>query len=911
MAKQHFYSCVPARMSIFNKMDGYDTFFYSDGISREMIENELSKVYDNKPAKEDAVLIRDGALPPVYCQFETAEGSIVQSAVSFIKSDYTGERSAYMVHSLLLSQEEEKQRFESLDSAVFNPDVFKKDLSGIDLNSPDLKPDSNYPELKVPTKKAMNVSEFAENYDTGTIKRIIFSVISIICGKTKALYLGLPFETETFSEECLKFINGILQIFPYHMRKQISFVTYIGDTTKFQGFKIKGIKEETPAVPVSKGITIKMGIKEFTGVGDDVIAANAVMVDFFYGLLSNEEIRKEFIDFCEYAVEKNPALRKTNLKTLGDLILMFRYLSGFYSEKTVIPNDDAVYNFVYIYDKNRDALKNEYRARAMKCLERYPATHTAIPKNVFSRVSGIYSTETEESKSVIMSVVLELIHTDVMRDKLFSFIKQYYDDETPELKKIIMQNVCSVYYGGFLQEHILEFFKSHFENEPADVRSMILEKLFLTVRTPKIQKSVIGFVDEYYELLNKEEKAKFYEIVYEMIPEGDALSRLLADAVDAHIEEERKEEFSARLIKAVTEDEKSKKPKLASVLCTKCGFCEGVIAKEITSSLKNTAAEQAFITDACEKPIKQIAETVKELFIFGTPDSEFSEKFLSALSAKLNIKEKFELFEVIEAIDLLIGFKSENASFAAFGDRLIKESLLPLLSALLPNAFEFKKYPNGVERISSLASERDYLIGLKEYEDVKNYIEAIEHYKDSKPEAMFESLIKISDKKAKIGASVLFKKGLNSADEDSVSDEMLFSSAVAVESLKSDELKIDDAVNTLKNRYMANLRVSEPKADAQVLSEKADILVFEKVFDILVSLYLSAIPEECKTGLVAENSDVERYFTSLAQKHGKKAKKIFSEKSAADIPEPIKQCLNKAISVKSQGGGIFKKLFKK
>ncbi len=66
MSQQHFYSRVPAKMSIFNRADGFDTFAYSDGLEREFIEKDLAAIYDNKPSKNDAALIRDGKLAPVY-----------------------------------------------------------------------------------------------------------------------------------------------------------------------------------------------------------------------------------------------------------------------------------------------------------------------------------------------------------------------------------------------------------------------------------------------------------------------------------------------------------------------------------------------------------------------------------------------------------------------------------------------------------------------------------------------------------------------------------------------------------------------------------------------------------------------------------------------------------------------------
>lgn len=52
MALQHFYSRIPARASMFNKSDSYDTFACSDGLTREFIERELSIIDDYKPTAE-------------------------------------------------------------------------------------------------------------------------------------------------------------------------------------------------------------------------------------------------------------------------------------------------------------------------------------------------------------------------------------------------------------------------------------------------------------------------------------------------------------------------------------------------------------------------------------------------------------------------------------------------------------------------------------------------------------------------------------------------------------------------------------------------------------------------------------------------------------------------------------------
>ena len=69
MAYQHFYSRVPARVSMYNKADGFDTFAHSEGLERDFIENDLSVVYQNKLAKGDVDSVRRGEYPSVYLQY--------------------------------------------------------------------------------------------------------------------------------------------------------------------------------------------------------------------------------------------------------------------------------------------------------------------------------------------------------------------------------------------------------------------------------------------------------------------------------------------------------------------------------------------------------------------------------------------------------------------------------------------------------------------------------------------------------------------------------------------------------------------------------------------------------------------------------------------------------------------------
>ena len=97
MSYQHFYSRVPARVSFFNKRDGFDTFAFSSALGRELILGELAHVYYDKLNLHDPIKVRRGEVPVVYSQMPLSSGNIVQTAITYLSTDFTGERSAYIL----------------------------------------------------------------------------------------------------------------------------------------------------------------------------------------------------------------------------------------------------------------------------------------------------------------------------------------------------------------------------------------------------------------------------------------------------------------------------------------------------------------------------------------------------------------------------------------------------------------------------------------------------------------------------------------------------------------------------------------------------------------------------------------------------------------------------------------------
>ena len=99
---------------------------------------------------------------------------------------------------------------------------------------------------------------------------------------------------------------------------------------------------------------------------------------------------------------------------MSDLVFMFWQCCGFYAESAILPNDAMVNSFFDVFSRYKDALDDNYRIRAYRCLERYPREHLPIPRIIFGKLCDIYPTERTVARRIALNAVLNLIHTDTM-----------------------------------------------------------------------------------------------------------------------------------------------------------------------------------------------------------------------------------------------------------------------------------------------------------------------------------------------------------------------------------------------------------------------------------------------------------------------------------------------------------------
>ena len=830
MAKQHFYSRVPARGSLYNRADGFDTFAHSEGLSREFVERELSAVYENKLGKQDAEAVRTGQMPVVYSQSCLRSGALVHSCVSYLAKDYTGERSAYLCHSLILSEEEKRSAFYGAGHALLNPEMLVSNADSFDLSTQIA--DDHYPEKVYVPGMAGDPKDLVKRYDTETVKSFLFAVLNVLCAKGKPVYFKLSCKDAEASSEALKFIDMIAAVIPYHLRGNISFVTYVTDPAQYAHVKIKCVSADCPENLLTKGIFVDLGTNHVSGMpASDVIAK--APVNFFYSLLEDATIRNEFLQFVDKAVASVPELEKLNMKTLSDLVFLFGGASGLYDQNKVLPTDEDVLTFLSSYEKYCTALGEESRRNAYKCLERYPQRHTAIPKNIFAKVVRMYGAEQPPVKHIFMNVVLELIHTDVMRDKLFVFLKNSYDGEEPEIQKVIAADLCRVYYGGFLQLQILDFFHQHFATEPEETQDMILDKLMLTIRTASVQGKIVAFIGEHYAVFTDKQKQKLYETIFEMLPECDRLTEALVDCLNAQMEVENgdyREQTAKVLAALLSADYKEKEHNLMPILAAKAGFCRDLVIGLAFGSWNTRKIHEEYMALLSEKKVMEKTQTLVHIFEI-VPGEKTQELLLAAIpQLYANTSDNADIYHWMEVETFAETELARHSN--AVAAQLCTEIFAPNVVRRIGDVYVVKQRQDGLQQLTQYAKDHPYVRDCETYKAAATLRQLMDALENGDVDSAFCRLVVLLRSEERSGGMSAYVRTVllnweTQAPEQAVLCEM------CCNALEGNGFFSDDTYMCCKNGYAQILSAEEEGLTGTKLNTAAACNAAERILRIM------------------------------------------------------------------------------
>ncbi|MBQ5320761.1 MAG: hypothetical protein J6K88_01675 [Oscillospiraceae bacterium] len=908
MAKQHLYSRVPAKVSMYNRSDGFDTFAHSEGLSREFIERELSAVYENKLGKNDAEAVRKGLMPKVYSQCVLRSGDFTQTAITYLPLDYTGERSAYLAHTLILSDEEKESLMHSKNNAIFNPDMFISDISRFDITSASSSADNKYPELEYKPLSAPNAEKLLNRYRPDTVKSFIYAVLAVLCAKGKPVYFKLDYPDAEISGKNLEFISVINSILPYHLRSRLSFSSYITDAAQYPLAKIKGMSEHCPEIHSSKSVFFDFHTDLIVGLPSEE-EISSLPIAFFYSLLKNISIRDEFLSFVDNAVKENPALEKTNFKILSDLVFLFLGASGLFEEKEILPNDNKVYDFLCIYEKYRKTLSEEYRRNAYKCLARYPKRHEAIPKNILAKLSRLYPSELDSAKRVAMNSVLELIHTDIMRDKLFTFVKNNYIGEDEATRATIHADLCRVFYGGFLQPQILSFFFEHFLNEPESTQDAVFEKLMLTIRTESIQEKIVDFIRDNYDLLSLKHKRSFYDTFFEMLPECDKLSSLLIDLANAHIANENyemKEQFASKLITALKSDLRKTEPQLLPLLCKNQGFCRDIVLALILEEQGQKKLYSEYLKFISKKTILEKTEELIQLFsIKANAEEAAYQRVLQSLRQIFAYNGgRASLYDWLEAERMVSSDMVDKKLAEALMDNVIRSAIANSLT----DVFNVSLGDSGLETVEEYIKTASYLEGCEQYNILKTFLQLKKAALKNDVKKFFKYLSLLINADVRKNIAEYIKTAILSQKDIGAEQAVLYDIGISV--LKNNRLLMDTTYPNCKRLYVKQITDKYgAQTNATKVSAEAAIVAAERL--------ISVIKEACVINptflemLSEDQLPLEMFLANCYSDYGKNADKWIIN-HLGDAPEALITIMKQSLSrTKPKSKSLFSKIFSK
>lgn len=901
MALQHFYSRVPAKISMFNRTDSFDTFACSDGISRDFALKELAQVDELKLTIQETELIRDEKLPPVFCQFPAPGGLTVQSRISFLPTDFSGERTSYLVHSLILEGDERNALLFSPDIGPINKSLFVTDLSGFNITGSDARPDREYPELEyAPEPLESNAFIFGKT-DTDTLCRFIYAVLSALTGRTKCVYV-----LNEAPDEMLRIASAVFSVLPAHFRAVYSFATNVNSVTQFPSFRLKGIRGDHSTVPTLKGCSIEFAKYSVTGIRNEDFLANIRTVKLFYALLKKDTLRREFLSFTKYISDHKPELFALNLRNLGEVAFLFICGCGFFEITKWVPNDDTLLELLSLYETFRSALPDEYRMRIIGTVKRYPEARKEYPKKIFSKLQRLYPGEIYVTRRIIMDGMLDLIHTEVMREKLFGFIKLFYDWEDEETKASIITHLCGVFYGGFLQSQLLVFFRDCFESSSEESKRQITEKVLLAIRTKAMRGQIIEFFDAMYGSLGEGEKHLLYHTVLEQLPEGDEASADLLAFADAHIAgetEELRTSFFDGLAKELdSEQHRTEHPMLAMIARTG-GICEEKAAERIVTVCANRKILPEYISLLFSGTAKEATAALLMLCrISDSANNAQKEKLEAAVTQSFpTVAGKYSPVSLLDAARALDGVKNGKALAEIFCGSLIK----PLMARSLCGIFSVKGSTVTVDTLADFAKGDKCLGGSEQYKILCNYIGFRNAIIDGK-----------GDDAARFASSIPNDKRLRAAIADYARREIADTEKNAETAILSELILNYFATGRysstdLYRKYSIIHGAVVPKKEREDKAVGAACMIIGACHTIDLG---AASDPEMKKALTDESSGVREMITTVITEFGRHAASKISEaageKQGEDSSEFSGFC-TAVIDGATPRGGLLRRLFGK
>lgn len=906
MAQQHYYSRVPARMSMFNKTDGFDTFACSKGIDLAFAEDTLMVVDEIKLTAAENSEIRSGNWSPCYVQFNTAKGGTVRSLITYLPLDYTSERPGYMVHSLILNPDEHKKAIYDPDAAPINRALLVSNMDAFDLLSADAEPISDIPEVDYVCPQNKDRDLLVKNYPADTVKRFLYAALAAASGKLRNFYILLDTDKASDPSYMLGIINSVYSVLPIQLRSTFTFATRVNNISHLPVVKIKGIAASSLSkdIPASKGASADLDSGRFTGIRDEDIAACIDTVDLFFDMLTDDGLRSSYFEFCKHVYDNSKQTVAFGFKNLCELTTLFKAGSELFDLDTVLPDNDSVGEFLALYATYRDALPRDMRVRMINCIKRYSDAGIEIPKKIFTRITKLYKDEIGETRAVIMQSALELIHTDAMRDKLFVFIKNCYNDEDQKTRDNILTHLVSVFYGGFLQHKLIDFFAEKYRSASEDVRRDMLQKILLTVRTHEIRDSLLSFIDGIWESLDDSDKRSVVECYVEQLPEGDELARELIKRLDALLpaSEEMLQMTATDLIISELEAESGEKAhSMLMLFVPSTGYCAERIRAWALSDADDQVFDDYIITSVSDGTLKERISALYDAYDAVTGESESGDECgIRLITSALRGFEQSPCDTHPAELFALMAELPENG----FTEKVKADILHPLLANCITGVFMHPDSSVSVEQLIEYKRNSYPELGdSPDFDKLSGYLQLKKAFLTGDTAAMFAATKSMSDDKALRNAIGAY------AENDLVAEntaDVFVRRSLIVSYLKKGYCDVGACYNAWLEAI--TVQYADRRDDSL---EKATVTLINRLFTEIAAIYNSEdTPTDAKQSLASDTSGIDEMVINAVTRYGNPAKQYIKKLIYRFLLDdsPIAKICTDAFERAKQSGNAFSRL---
>lgn len=886
MAYQHFYSRVPARVSMFNRTDSFDTFACSTGITREFCEQELSNICEINLSAEDVEQIRKGQLSPVFAQFTAKDGSVVQSGLTFLPTDYSGERSAYFVHSLVFSAEEKANLIYSPYGKVFHTDWFAKDLSYFGITDPSARANPDYPDFE-PEPQTEEPTPFPESLNEGgMLRRWIGTVLALVFGNVKNVFVILSKKDPIGANEFFcNLMNATMSVLPYHLREKVSFASHVNAQNQLNTFRVRGISLLPEQIKTPKTAVISFDQKTLKGVSDDEITKQLQVIDFLCYCSERDILRREFLTFVQTLVAGAPALEAPNYQTLSNLILLFKRGCGYDEFHVSTLNDEAMVELFTLYDKYRRAIPDEYRIRIVQTLKIFSGERREIPKKLFSKLTRMYNSEIYGTKRVILTVALDLIHTELMREKLFTFIESVVEGESPETQCDIVQHLCRVLYGGFLQNQILTLLNRVYPALDEDTKEEVLDKVLLVIRTKSVQEQVLTFIRTYFDGMKAEEKEQVINTIFEQLREEDELALSLIAFLDDWMERATEEDQAAIRTRLNRETDRISRQQLPP-LVRMTRHMKGFVAQTVGARILRNHAGHAVFPGWVKSIFNLPYGPMKDNFLFCLDRiREYPPEAGKALRNALTVIDPAEITSSENLEEELKGYASMSRKDDEWTRELADLVLLPrILKAI---SYQLSRKPERV-LLEKILEQSETLPGLAKAPEVQRaglWMDLYRAADESAPETLFAVSAKLEEEQT--DKKVLIMTLRSMLGDGTLKGECRLGASVLVSLLSAGTCQWNDAYSAQVSWYAEKSREPEPEGETgegkkpakvnKKAKEQQDLQFAQQSILDLINLgktlaVAGTVSDERKALLTAPDSGLKEAVGAYLNRDAKKGK---------------------------------------